>query len=307
MTRVRYYARAAPLSSQKEMATTLTFEAVEKQSRAMGAKVFDIGLFNPNAAKGAMLPRVWDLDTLLRSVSWLRLKNAEGRHIYIRPAGEHSLSLIDDASIEVIDRLKSEGFAPGVVLETSPGNFQAWLHHGQILPKYLSTLAARLLASRFGGDLASADWRHFGRLAGFTNRKDKYRKTDGTFPYVRLHEATGAVYSKAVEFLAEVKSTYEAQKSKLPPPVSVQRLRLSGSNLKSIEDFRTKPIYGGDQTRVDLAYAVYALGHGVPENEARNALASRDLTHKGDGKRQQEYIDRTIKKARKRIGDNWTT
>ena len=284
------------------MTISLTLEAVAKQSRAMGAKVFDIGLFDPNAAKGAMLPRVWDLDTLLRSVSWLRLKNAEGRHIYIRPAGEHSLSLIDDASIEVIDRLKSEGFAPGVVLETSPGNFQAWLHHGQILPKHLSSLAARLLASRFGGDLASADWRHFGRLAGFTNRKDKYRKTDGTFPYVRLHEATGAVYSKAVEFLAEVKSTYEAQKSKLPPPVSVQRLRLSGSNLKSIQDFRTKPIYGGDQTRVDLAYAVYALGHGVPENEARNALASRDLTHKGGRKRQQEYIDRTIRKARERIG-----
>ena len=302
MTRVRYYARAAPLSSQKEMTISLTLEAVAKQSRAMCAKVFDIGLFDPNAARGGMLPRVWDLDTLLRSVSWLRLKNAEGRHIYIRPAGEHRLSLIDYASIEVIDRLKSEGFAPGVVLETSPGNFQAWLHHGQILPKYLSTLAARLLASRFGGDLASADWRHFGRLAGFTNRKDKYRKTDGTFPYVRLHEATGAVYSKAVEFLAEVQSTYEAQQSKLPPPVSVQRRRLSGSNLKSIEDFRTKPIYGGDQTRVDLAYAVYALGHGVPENEARNALASRDLTHKGGRKRQQEYIDRTMRKARERIG-----
>lgn len=283
------------------MAATLTLEAVEKQSCAMGAQVFDIGLFDPNAAEGAMLPRLWNLDTLLRSVSWLRLKNTEGRHIYIRPAGENSLSLIDDASIQVVERLKSEGFAPAVVLETSPGNFQAWLRHGQILPKHLSTLAARLLASRFGGDLASADWRHFGRLAGFTNRKEKYRKTDGTFPYVRLHEATGAVYSRAVAFLAEVKSRYEAEHSKLPLPATLQRQWVSGSNLKNIDDFRAKSIYGGDQTRVDLAYAVYALAHGVPENEARNALSSRDLTHKGDGKRQQKYIDRTIKKARERI------
>jgi hypothetical protein len=233
------------------------------------------------------------------------LKNAEGRHIYIRPAGEHSLSLIDDASIQVVERLKSEGFAPAVVLETSPGNFQAWLRHAQILPKHLSTLAARLLASRYGGDLASADWRHYGRLAGFTNRKDKYRKTDGTFPYVRLHEATGVVYSNAVAFLAEVKSIYEVERSKVAAPASLQCRRLRRSNLKSIEDFRAKPIYGGDQTRVDLAYAVYALAHGVPENEARNALASRDLTHKGDGKRQQEYISRTIKKARERIEGNW--
>jgi len=200
------------------MTKTSTVEAVEKQSRAMKAKAFEIGLFDPNVSQGAMLPRVWNTGTLLRSVSWLRLKNAEGRNIYIRPAGEHGLSLIDDASIQVIERLKAEGFAPAIVLETSPGNFQAWLHHGQILPKHLSTFAARLLASRFGGDLASADWRHSGRLAGFTNRKAKYPKTDGTFPYVRLHEATGAVYSKAAAFLAEVKTLYEAGQSKLSPP-----------------------------------------------------------------------------------------
>jgi hypothetical protein len=55
---------------------------------------------------------------------------------------------------------------------------------------------------------------------------------------------------------------------------------------------------------VDLAYAVYALAHGIPENTARDALTSRDLSHKGDRKRQLDYVDRTIRKARERIGDN---
>jgi hypothetical protein len=141
------------------------------------------------------------------------------------------------------------------------------------------------------------------RLAGFTNRKDKYRRTDGTSPYVRLHEARGAVYSKATAFLTEVKTLCEAEQSKLPPAASLQRRRLCRSNLKSIEDFRVKPIYGGDHTRVDLAYAVHALAHGVPENVARNALGSRDLTHKGGRKQRQEYLDRTIKRARERIED----
>ena len=286
------------------MSTDKTTEAVEKQARAMRASIFEVGLFDPTADHGAMLPRVWDLDTLLRSVSWLRLKNSQGRNIYIRPRGEHALSLIDDASPQTIELLKSEGFAPAVILETSPRNFQAWLCHGQILPKQLSTFAARLLASRFGGDPASADWRHYGRLAGFTNRKDKYRRKDGTFPYVRLHEATGAVYSKAVVFLAEVGTLYESEQSKPPPPVSFRHPSLCRCNRKSIEDFRGKPIYDGDQTRVDLAYAVYALAHGVTENEVRTALSSRDLTHKGDRKRQEEYIDRTIRKARERVGDN---
>src|SRR5258708_30453261 len=107
------------------MSTTKTTEAVEKQARAMRASIFEVGLLDPTAAQGVMLPRVWDLDTLLRSVSWLRLKNLEGRNIYIRPSGEHALSLIDDVSLRAVERLKSEGFAPSVILETSPGNFQA--------------------------------------------------------------------------------------------------------------------------------------------------------------------------------------
>ncbi len=286
------------------MSATKTTEAVEKQARAMSARVFEVGLFDPTVAQGTMLPRVWDLDTLLRSVSWLRLMNSQGRNIYIRPRDEHPLSLIDDASAQAIELMKSEGFAPAVVLETSPRNFQAWLCHGQILPKHLSTFAARLLASRFDGDLASADWRHFGRLAGFTNRKDKYRRMDGSFPYVRLHEATGLVYPKADEFVAEAKRLCERDQAKHPTLVSLRWSRQVFSSLKSIEDFRVKPNYAGDHTRIDLAYAVYALAHGVPEHEVRAAIASRDLSHKGNRKRQEEYLDRTIKKARQRIIDN---
>src|SRR6202166_3297693 len=240
LTATNNYADYLLLSSQK-MSTIKTVEAVEKQARAMSVTAFEVGLFDPNAAQGAMLPRVWDLDTLLRSVSWLRLKNLEGRNIYIRPSGEHALSLIDDVSLRAVERLKSEGFARWVILETSPGSFQAWLCPGQILPKHLSTFAARLLASRFGGDPASADWRHYGRLAGFTNRKDKYKTMDGRYPYVRLHEATGAVYSKAVAFLAEVRNLFESEHSKPAPPVSFRRPSLCRCNLKTIEDFRAKP------------------------------------------------------------------
>jgi hypothetical protein len=52
--------------------------------------------------------------------------------------------------------------------------------------------------------------------------------------------------------------------------------------LKSIESFRSNPGYGGDGTRIDLAYAIYALSRGVPEVEA--IIGSRDLSHKGGRK-----------------------
>ena len=46
-----------------------------------------------------------------------------------------------------------------------------------------------------------------------------------------------------------------------------------------------------------MAYAIYALSHGVDEDAVRAAIASRDLAHKGTEKRQAEYIERTIQKA----------
>src|SRR3954470_24272982 len=78
--------------------TDRTVEAMQRQVVAMASDVFEIGLFKPDATgnEAVMLPRVWDRDTLLRSVAWLRHQNRDGRNIYIRPRGEHNLSLVDD-------------------------------------------------------------------------------------------------------------------------------------------------------------------------------------------------------------------
>lgn len=276
-----------------------TLEAVKLQTRAMGAAVYEIGLYDPDAVNAPMLPRTWDLETLLRSVPWLRYQNANGRNIYIRPKGEHSLSLVDDLTKEAVAKMKSAGFDPALVVETSPGNYQAWLQHGQALPKKLSTAVARALAEKFGGDPGAADWRHFGRLAGFVNRKLKHRREDGLFPFVRVVEEAGAVYPEAPGFVGGVKAWLDAKH---------EMVRRNGGEasrptaLKTIDDFRRKPVYAGDMNRVDLAYAVYALAHDVAEVDVRAALASRDLAKKGNEKRQSDYIERTLGKAVRAIG-----
>ena len=92
-----------------------TGEAVRQQASAMGAGVFEIGLFKPDAADGepVMVPRVWDTDALLRSVPWLRNQNREGRNIYIRLKGEHDLSLVDDLSRESLARYEARRFHSG--------------------------------------------------------------------------------------------------------------------------------------------------------------------------------------------------
>ena len=149
-----------------------TGEVVRRQIEAMKSDVFELGLFRlgggSDEVDAQMLPRAWDSETLLRSTGWLRFENLRGRNIYIRPQGEHHLSLIDDLSKSAIDRMKAEGFQPAVIVETSSRNFQASLNHGERLTKELGTAVARALASRFDGDTKAADWRHFGRLAAFT-------------------------------------------------------------------------------------------------------------------------------------------
>src|SRR6516165_5924802 len=298
-----FYASVQNLSRGKVMATKNTDEAVQRQAAAMHAEVFEIGLFDPKNSR-AMLPRVWDRDTLLRSISWLRLKNGRGRNIYIRPSGEHALSLIDDIGWRTVARLKEEGFDPAVIVETSPGNFQAWLNHGEVLPKEFSTFVARVLARRFLGDPASADWRHYGRLAGFTNRKEKYRRENGLYPFVLLHEASGRVYRRSPEFLREAEEAFNKAREKERARNQAIQNSAPSAGLKTLEDFRRRSAYGGDYTRSDLAYAIYALAHGIPEKTLREQLASRDLSHKGNEKRQQEYVDRTILKAMMRVRES---
>ena len=277
-----------------------TVEAVNSQIAAMGVQVFEVGLFKPDAnshGQAVMIPRTWDVDAAVKSIPWLRLQNAEGRNIYIRPWGEHNLSLVDDLNAEAIRRMKATGFDPAVVVETSPGNFQAWLKHPRVLPKQLSTAAARSLAHQFGGDLGAADWRHFGRLSGYTNRKLKYVQENGLYPFVKLIEASGKHYLEGERFLEpiEEKLREEArERERFRSTVSVYR---GPESLKNIDSFRSNPRYGGDGTRIDLAYAIYALSHGVPVQLVEAAIRSRDLSHKGNEKRQTEYVDRTIRKA----------
>src|SRR5207253_10424670 len=84
------------------MTSGATTSAVRQQVAAMGCELFEVGVFRPETAgtDASMLLRVWGPDTLLHSVPWLHLQNHAGRHIYIRPKGEHSLSLVDDLTAE---------------------------------------------------------------------------------------------------------------------------------------------------------------------------------------------------------------
>jgi len=194
--------------------------------------------------------------------------------------------------------MTNAGFQPALVVETSPQNFQVWLNHGRSLDRNMGSWAAKELAKRFGGDLSSADWRHFGRLAGFTNRKLERLLPNGLAPFVRLRQCEGRIYDAAHEFLEEVKSL--AQKAVAERAQrATSRSNSNENSVRPLAEFHGNPPYNGDLHRADMAWASHAASRGLPEQEVRDEiLHARDLSKKGTGVRQLDYAARTASKAK---------
>jgi len=281
------------------MGSFVTRNQVRRQLAAMASDYLDIGILRPD---GRMLLReAWTVSQIEEAIQRLRRENARGAHIFVRPHGVHALSLVDDLGVDAIARMTNAGFQPALIVETSPQNFQIWLNHGRSLDRSMSSCAAKELAKRFGGDLSSADWRHFGRLAGFTNRKPERLLPNGLAPFVRLHDCQGKTYDTAPEFLKAVKSLMEraaVERAKR----STCRSTSNENPVRLLTEFHADPRYDGDLHRADLAWALHAASRGLSEQEIKDEILHvRDLSKKGCVERQVSYAERTATKARRTV------
>src|SRR5271167_2008380 len=203
-----------------------TESTVRNMLAAIEAPLYDIGVLSDRG----MLPGLDGIPAaaVLDRLSLLKYRNVRGSHIYIRPSGEHRFTALDDLNEVSLAKLSADGFKPCAVVETSAGNFQAWLKHSVVFPKLLGTFAAQTLATRYHADPSAADWRRFGRLPGFTNCKPKYKRPDGLFPFVRLTSHSGEQYPMAEAFAQEIIRLYqegehERETKRLQASLSPQR------------------------------------------------------------------------------------
>jgi hypothetical protein len=168
----------------------------------MGCRNYEVGI--REQATGRMLNREWSADQVRENVGWLKRMNAQRHDIYIRPAQQekHGLVLVDDLKRQNLTAMKITGHTPALIVETSPRNFQAWVKLPPA-PDEIRKETARELARTYGGDPMSADARHYGRLSGFTNQKEKYRDAFGQQPFVLARDTNGKEAIKGPELIQQ--------------------------------------------------------------------------------------------------------
>ena len=254
--------------------------------QSVGATRFDVTLTT----------RTGDKDNFQRSVSHADLAHALPgmldaatecqRNVIVRPHGPGIAFLqLDDLAS---DRLPNLAPAVFLALETSPGNFQAWL----ALPGKEDKEFARRMRRGTGADATASGAT---RVAGSLNFKDKYAPD---FPRVKIHLAQrGRTTSPAeLEGLGLVAPPEEFAPLPVAParsiPGSIRKwpsyaIALDGAPLNSEET-------GPDVSRADFVWCMTAISWGFGKEDTVDRLMQESAKARAQGK---GYAELTVSNA----------
>jgi hypothetical protein len=292
----------------------MTMLAVQRQVDAMGSELFEVGVLRPGLG---MLLREWTPPAVLAAVPWLQHENACRADIYIRPSRDRgsALVLVDDLSRKEVERLPALGLTPCVVVETSRENFQVWIRLGtDAQPPAIRTAVARRLAEMLGADMNSADFAHFGRLAGFTNRKPA-RAINGLPPFVRVIATdAGCIAPAGSDLVREAlqsigRKTVSDVANEVREPRTVTRSSAVGAAVSAASGHGASEQYLSllrdlakrypilDASRADwmCALALFERGYGLKEIARAMRQHSPGLVARKDNL--DDYVRRTVGKA----------
>jgi len=292
-----------------------TYLCVKKQVDAMGCKKFRVGIKNFDTQK--MMHREYTEEQLLnhKTIKFLRAKNANNENIYIAPAKdiETNLVLIDDLEYWQIEKMEDSGLTACVIVETSPENYQAWikLSSGPV-PAEERKIVSRIITKEFNTDIGCIGAWHYGRLAGFTNRKKKYFDEKlGLYPYVKLIKADpdaiapgGHKYiEKAKQLIEEEKKTLMTHQERckihqITDEIIKKYLECRDLIIHDVEEKLVPKGYRVDYSVVDYRIAVELAQNGFTEEQIIEILrhVSYELERR-KAKHVFDYLQRTARKA----------
>ncbi len=296
----------------------LTQRAVLRQLRAMPHDLFLIRLIHHTTRRPFPGERLWTASQLssVATLRFLRIRNREGCDVYLQPYTENRnagyiLLDLDATDAMVVDRMRAQGHEPCVVLQTSPGHLQAWLHVSRTpLEPALATAVSRQLAGTYGGDGASADWRHLGRLAGFTNQKPQRRTPGGHAPWVQIVHARAGLAPRA-DALLQVATAASIAPPRAPPAIPCDTAWQPSAALPTIAPAEAVQIYQSWMRKwriaerfpqpnwsiVDLWIARQLLSQGTPAAQVQTILKLGSPYFPRCHGNPEDYLCRTLARA----------
>jgi len=303
-----------------EVGFLFSLQAIRRQLAAMPCDTYLIRLIHHATRRPCPGERIWSAAQILRepTIRFLRARNREGFDVYFRPyaldqnAG-YILVDLDDAAPTVLTAMRANGHQPCSVVETSPGHLQAWIRVSLMpLPPTLATPVARHLARLYQADRASADWRHVGRLAGFTNQKSARRLPSGLAPWVKLWHAAASLASNRRWLLETAARAWPhgSDMSRIRP--SQQRTAPSAAPVDlGIESVEAVAIYQNclhrlqipacfpqpDWSIADLWIAKELLRQGAPAARVKSVLRLASPQFPRAHSDPEDYLRRTLARA----------
>ncbi|MCD8233387.1 MAG: hypothetical protein LUC51_03210 [Cloacibacillus porcorum] len=211
----------------------------------------------------------------------------KGKNMYYTPlsVNMHHI-LVDDMTAEKLDELKRDGYTPAVILESSPGNFQAILNVPKLHTELDLETGNRLmrdLNEKYGDPNIRASI-HPHRIPGTHNNKAKHRKADGTFPKVQLIKARKCVCHKALEESKSISKKLHDDAERAKQEAMRRDFSTTGDERKALAPYDAYMVHAKDMishfgsisdwSRFDSMISVRMYITGYTENERAQAIAA---------------------------------
>ncbi len=228
----------------------------------------------------------WLVKPAPSNISYLKAENANGRHILLQPtANRQSFYLLaDDIKQPLLTRhhqYRNDSWKPGrMIVETSPNNYQVWIHSS----RFLHLEEKRYWLERLHSDPGADPKNRWGRCPGFRNRKFKYRDSKGRYPLSRL-------------IWVDWKN-----KARIP---SLSHQPVGGVCRK--KSLSRSYYERGNESVTDFSYAAALARRGHSNNEIYNRILSERMNwvnHNGP-ERRRDYLLRTIVRARQVVDNSY--
>ena len=265
---------------------------------------------------------------IAQKTSEMKRLQKRGENLYYTPlSGNKHHILIDDMTRENLKKFIDDGYKPAIVIESSPGNYQAIItvkKLGTVHDREIETLLAEKLNQSYG-DPHLFGYMHPHYAPGYENHKLKHQRPDGSSPEVKLLRAEYRECSKTLDLASEIVSNLQRTAFRMPQNLKSNEYHLNSDNLSNESKNASNSVLnayekhkadilkrqqGGtiDLSRVDSMIAVRMRVTGHPQLDIEKVLSqcAPQFRKNEEGRDWGGYVQRAVRYAYSAAGDRKT-